>query len=165
MTTIATNIENIPSVEIPSVELNKTFIHTITNYSFDCLSEDTQIQLFKDGRVFSHFIELWLSNNYPLKHIDKCKSHDFEDINFINILYDEKTFTSRGCKFYPSNMIGQGRKFDQQIFEEKASKLIYIIVSNINFPEIKIKFVRGSDLIIKYPKGEIKLKEFDEFFN
>jgi hypothetical protein len=62
-------------------------------------------------------------------------------------------------------MIGVGRVFDKQKFEEKANKLIYIIVSNINFPEIKIKFVKGSDLIIKYPKGEIKLKDSVEFFN
>jgi hypothetical protein len=40
-----------------------------------------------------------------------------------------------------------------------------IIVSNINFPEIKIKFVKGSELIIKYPKGVIKLKDSVEFFN
>jgi hypothetical protein len=149
----------------PSVELNKTFIHTITNFTFGGLSQDSLIQIYKDGRAFSYFIEKWLSEHYPLKHIDGCKQHDFEDINTDKILYDEKTFTSRGCKFYPSNMIGEGRQFNQQIFEEKAKKLIYIIVSNINFPEIKIKFVRGSDLIIKYPKGIIKLNKFDEFFN
>ena len=62
-------------------------------------------------------------------------------------------------------MIGEGRKFDKDIFEEKAKKLIYIIVSNIHFPKIKIKFVKGIELIKQYPKGEIKLKEFDKFFN
>ena len=158
-------IEIQPQPNNPSVELNKTFIHTIENFSFGGLSQDTLIQIYKDGRPFSYFIEKWLSEHYPLKHIDKCKQYDFEDINSSEILYDEKTFTNRGCKFYPSNMIGEGRQFNQSIFEEKANKLIYIIVSNINFPEIKIKFMRGSDMIIKYPKGEIKLKDFNEFFN
>ena len=65
----------------------------------------------------------------------------------------------------PSNMIGEGRKFNKEIFEEKAKKLIYIIVSNINFPEIKIKFVRGDDLIIDYPDGQIPFKDFDKIFN
>ena len=65
----------------------------------------------------------------------------------------------------PSNMIGEGRKFDKEIFEEKAKKLIYIIVSNINFPEIKIKFVRGIDLIVDYPDGKIPSKDFVKFFN
>ncbi len=65
----------------------------------------------------------------------------------------------------PSNMIGEGRTFNKEIFEEKAKKLIYIIVSNINFPEIKIKFMRGIDLIVDYPSGIIPLKEFNKFFN
>jgi hypothetical protein len=148
-----------------SIELNKTFTHIITNFTFSDIPENTMIEIFKDGRAFSHFIEPWLSINYPLKHIKGCKKHDFEDLNFPEILYDEKTFTNGGCKFYPSNMIGEGRKFDKNIFEEKAKKLIYIIVCNVNFPEIKVKFVRGIDLIISYPKGEIKLKELDKFFN
>ena len=29
------------------------------------------------------------------------------------IKYDEKTFTNRGCKYCPSNMLGQGRTFVQ----------------------------------------------------
>ena len=62
-------------------------------------------------------------------------------------------------------MIGEGRKFNKEIFEEKAKGLIYIIVSNINFPEIKVKFVKGSELIIHYPTGCIPLKDFDKFFN
>ena len=65
----------------------------------------------------------------------------------------------------PSNMIGEGRKFNKELFEEKAKNLIYIIVSNIDFPEIKIKFVRGVDLIIDYPKGVIPLKDLNKFFN
>jgi hypothetical protein len=62
-------------------------------------------------------------------------------------------------------MIGEGRKFNAEIFKEKASKLIYIVVSNINFPEIKVKFVRGTELLLKYPGGKIPLKHFEEFFN
>ena len=65
----------------------------------------------------------------------------------------------------PSNMIGEGRTFNKEIFEEKAKKLIYIIVSNVNFPEIKIKFVKGIEIIVQYPTGVIPLKDFDKFFN
>ena len=32
------------------------------------------------------------------------------------------------------------------------------------FPEIKIKFVRGTNLIIDYPAGKIPFKDFDKFF-
>ena len=83
-----------------------------------------------DG-FFSHFIEHWISNNYPLTHVDGCKSHDFIDINDSTILYDEKTFTKGGCNFCPSNMLGQGRKFDKEVFTEKTKKLIFCIVSNV----------------------------------
>ena len=65
----------------------------------------------------------------------------------------------------PSNMIGEGRKFDKKFFEEKAKKLIYIIISNVKFPEIKIKFVKGIDLIVDYPDGKIPSKDFIKFFN
>ena len=147
------------------IELNKTYTHVIAKFGFDCLSQEALSSIFKDGRPFSHFIEPWLAQNYPLNHVTGCKKYDHTDKNDESILYDQKTFTVRGCKFKPSNMIGEGRKFDQQIFEEKANKLIYIIVSNVNFPEIKIKFVRGSELMIKYPKGEIPLKHLIEFFD
>lgn len=148
-----------------SILLNKTFTHTIENFSFGNLSKEYITEIFKDGRPFSYFIEKWLEQNYPLKHITGCKSYDFVDINNNDILYDEKTFTKQGCNFCPSNMLGQGRKFNEEVFIEKSNKLIFCIVSNINFPEIKIKFMKGSDLIKSYPKGKIPLKEHVKFFD
>ena len=149
----------------PSVPLNKTLNHTIEQYAFGNLSEETVKNIFKDGRVFSHFIETWIEDNYPLTHIKGCKEYDFTDNVYPNILYDEKTFTKNGCKFCPSNMIGTGRTFNKDIFKEKCKKLIYCIVSNIDFPNIKIKFVRGEELYTLYPKGVIPLKDLVEFFN
>lgn len=148
-----------------NIEFDKTYIYNITEYSFGNLSSSNIIEIFKDGRPFSHFIEKWLSLNFKLTHITGCKAYDFLDTNDENIKYDQKTFTSRGCKFMPSNMIGEGRKFDKEIFENKAKSLNYIIVSNVNFPEIKIKFVRGTDLVYNYPNGSIPLKDLIEFFN
>ena len=148
-----------------SVILNKTFIHRIVNCGFDNLPISVTNEIFKDGRVFSHFIERWIEKNYPLKWIGGCQSYDFIDVNNEEIKYDEKTFTKGGCNFCPSNMLGQGRKFNKEVFEEKTKKLIFCIVSNINFPEIKIRFVKGVDLLVKYPKGKIPLKDHIKFFN
>jgi len=148
-----------------SVPLNKTITHTIGNYTFGNLSNEACIEVLKDGRPFSAFIEKWLEKNYPLIHVPGCKSYDFTDRRYPNTKYDEKTFTKHGCRFCPSNMIGQGRKFDPEIFKEKSKKLIFCIVSNINFPEIKIKFVKGTDLLPTYPKGFIPLKDHVKFFN
>lgn len=150
---------------ICSVELNKTFIHTIENYQFGNLSNKECAEIFKDGRPFSHFIEKWIEKNYPLTHVPGCKSYDFTDNLNPTILYDEKTFTKRGCNYCPSNMLGVGRIFDKDTFEKKSKKLIFCIVSNISFPEIMIKFVKGTDLLSKYPSGKIPLNNFIEFFH
>lgn len=148
----------------PSVQLNKTFTHIIKDYSFGNLSKKTMCELYKDGRAFSYFIEPWLAKHYPLIHVKKNKDHDFIDKNNPNILYDEKTFTHNGCKFCPSNMIGQGRIIDKKIFKKKTKKLIFCIVSNIEFPKIKLKFVRGKDLLSKYPNINIPISKMNEFF-
>lgn len=147
-----------------SVELNKTFKHTISNYGFDNLTNEDIKEIFKDGRPFSHLIEPWIAQNYPLIHVKGCKKYDFTDKKYPETLYDEKTFTKRGCKFCPSNMIGQGRIFDKEIFEEKSRKLIFAVVSNVDFPNIKIRFVRGIELIAKYPNGQIPFKHRNDFF-
>ena len=145
---------------------NTTFTHIIENYNFGNLPQSALIEIYKDGRAFSHFIECWLAINYTdLVHVKGCKKHDHIDVIDENIKYDQKTFTKGGCKFMPSNMIGEGRAFNEVIFKEKASKLIYIIVSNVNFPEIKIKFIKGCELANEYPKGIISSKDFDKFFN
>ena len=150
---------------IENIKYNTTFSHKIEIFGFGNLEQSALINIYKDGRPFSHFIEPWLAINYPLIHVTGCKKYDHTDINDENIKYDQKTFTARGCKFMPSNMIGEGRKFDKDIFEEKAKKLIYIIVSNVNFPEIKIKFVKGVDLIVDYPTGKIPSKDLVKFFD
>ena len=143
-----------------------TFLHTISNYGFDNVTNNVCIRLLKDGRQFSMPIEAWLEENFlSLKWIKGCKGHDFEDPADENIKYEQKTFTKDGCSFTPSNMKGVGRKFDQTIFEEKTKKLIFIIVGNIDFPNIQIKFVRGTDLLVSYPKGKIPRNDFDKFFN
>ena len=148
-----------------SVILNKTFTHNIENCNFGNLPKEQIYKILKDGRPFSHFIENWIGENYPLTHIKGCKSYDFIDKEYPETLYDEKTFTSRGCNFCPSNMLGQGRVFNKNVFEEKSKKLIFIIVSNVNFPEIKIKFVKGIDLLTIYPNGKIPLNDHIKFFN
>jgi hypothetical protein len=62
-------------------------------------------------------------------------------------------------------MLGQGRTFDEDVFKEKTTALIFCIVSNIDFPNIKVRFVEGKELLVKYPTGRIPSKDFVEFFN
>jgi hypothetical protein len=148
-----------------SVELDTTFTHDIYKFEFADLPRDDVIAIYKDGRVFSHFIEKWICNHFPLTHVGGCKKYDFVDNNYPDTKYDEKTFTKGGCHFCPSNMLGQGRKFDETIFREKTLGMIFAIVSNVQFPRIKIKFMRGANLLKMYPKAHIPLKDHDKFFN
>ena len=145
--------------------LNKTFRHTLTNLKWDKLPCHSIHEILKDGRAFSFFIEPWLSQVYPLIRIKDSKDHDFVDLKTQSVKFDEKTFTKNGCKYVPSYMLGLGRKFDQNKFIEKANDLVYVIVSNINFPHINVKFVEGKELIKKYPKGGIPLGDHDKFFS
>ncbi len=147
-----------------SIILNKTYYYTIKNCSFGSLSSNLVYDIFKDGRAFSHFIEKWLEQEFPLTHISGCKTYDFIDKFHKDTKYDEKTFTKRGCCFKPSNMLGQGRKFDRDIFEEKTKSLIFCIVSNVDFPNIKVKFMTGEELLKLYPNGKIPLKDHIKFF-
>jgi hypothetical protein len=112
-------------VKVTEISFNLTYNHRIENTSFGNLPQSVIINIYKDGRAFSHFIEVWLAHNYPLNHVTGCKKHDHTDIHNENIKYEQKTFTKGGCCFYPSSMIGKGRKFDQVIFEETTKNLIY----------------------------------------
>jgi hypothetical protein len=147
-----------------AIIFNKTFTSTIQNTAFGSLSQDVLKELFGDGRIFSHFMERMLAQEYGLTHVTGCKGHDLVDSKNPEIKYEQKTFTARGCKFMPSNMIGQGRHFDKAVFDEKSKGLNYIIVSNTQFPEIRVRFIKGADLASAYPMGEIKTKDHDKFF-
>jgi hypothetical protein len=145
--------------------LNKTYKYIIEDYSFGGLPKEKLKKIYKDGRVFSHLAEQFVPEKFPaLVHVSGCKNHDFYN-KYNNTKLDEKTFTMGGCKFMPSHMIGTGRKFEKNKFEEHCNKLTFCIVSNVNFPEIKIRFEKGSELIKKFPKGVISIKKHDEFFD
>lgn len=153
------------SIPMSKYELLKTYTFQLYNIGFDSLPKTALQSIFKDGRAFSHLIEPWIADKFNLIHEKGCKNFDFKDKSNPEILIDEKTFTRRGLSFTPSNMKGQGRTFDKEVFEKKTKSLVFCCVSNINFPEIKVKFITGYDLLTKYPKGKIPLKDFSEFFN
>jgi len=147
----------------------------LKNVGFDALPPEALQEIFGDGRAFSHFIEPWLATKtwkdrgtgteFQLSHIKGCKKHDFEVTNDSEtFLYDEKTFTQRGCKFMPSSMIGVGRKFDEKEFQEKVKTMSYVIVDNTEFPKITVKFAAGEDLAKQYPNGCIPFKDREAFF-
>ena len=153
-------INNMSDLNLNSIVLNKLYTHTIKNYSFGNMPIDQLNECFKDGRVFSHVFEKYLTNLHNLSWVKGNKDHDLLDNKKIK--YEQKTFTNQ-CNFRPSKSTGVGRTHNQIDFENHAKNLIYIIVDNQNFPNIKYKFIKGSDLLKMYPTGII-YKSSKQFF-
>ena len=138
---------------------NNTYEFKINNINISNLKKKNINYMFKDGRFFSHFIENWLDKNCKrLQRVDGCKDHDFIDKQNKDIKYEQKTWTKNGLVFLPSNMVGTKRKINYTKFKNKNNQLKYIIVSNIHFPNIKIKFIDGKCLLEKYPSGITRSK-------
>ena len=146
------------------IKLNKVYKFEIKNFSFGDIPREELIENFRDGRCCSWFVEPQIVKWFPeLKRVKGNLDHDHIDKDGIK--YDAKNFTKNGLKFKPSNQIGSGRKFNESIAHDKANKLIYICCDIVEFPKIRVKFIKGADLIKKYPKCEINKGSREEFFN
>ena len=131
-------------------ELNKTFEFNLTNISFDNIPSDKLVKLFTDGRHASHILELWVETNF---------------IDNNNNFMEAKNFTKNGAKFMPSRMLGVGRKYIKEEADKVIKSNIYVITDINDMPKIKMRFVKGIDLLEKYPNAIIPFKLRDEFFN
>ena len=150
-----------------SIEFDRVYNFDLTGtFSFGDLPDSTLVEIFKDGRASSFFLEPQLVSWFPeLRHITGCKGYDHVSSLDENIKYDAKNFTAKaGCKFMPSSMIGTGRKFDQEQFLFKTENMNYIICDIVDFPKVNVIFKRGKELAIQYPNGKItKAKRGDLF--
>lgn len=147
-----------------SIELNKTYTFTIKDFSFDEIPKEVLIELYKDGRVFAFISEKLITYKFnKLTHLTNNKEIDHIDEKYN--MYEQKTFTKTECDFRQSKAKGVGRK-DQTIDElsNYCKNKTFIIVSNINFPKIHVRFVNGCELLQKYPNGKIPKKYFNDFF-
>ena len=82
-----------------SVILNKTFTHIIENCNFGNLPKEQIYKILKDGRPFSHFIENWIGENYPLTHIketvEEKNNHKKFQVRLINFIEDRIEATKK----------------------------------------------------------------------
>lgn len=144
------------------IEYGKVFEYVIDELSFGSLPRDVVVQLFKDGRVASHFLERQLEVWFPALTFVNAKGYDHVDKE--GNLYDQKCFTKGGLGFAPSHMGGKGRVFVQEEAHEHAKDVTYICCDINDFPRVRVVFKRGSDLIVEYPKCHVKFKERETFF-
>lgn len=139
-----------------------TDTYQIDNVSFGDLPQDAVNDILKDGRLASHFLERQLCIWYPKLTFVDGKGHDH--VCTEGLLYDQKCFTKGGLGFAPSNMIGAGRKIDEEVASDHCKDIIYICCDIVDFPTVRVKFVKGSELMKSYPKFKIPSKDREQFF-
>ena len=135
------------------IKLNETYEFKVRHYAFGDLKKSEVAELLQDGRFMAPLMERQLTKWFPkLKHVLGDKDHD----HIVGTQkYDAKNFTRNGLKFMPSAMIGAGRKVDPIKLKEKCAELIYICCDIVEFPNIRVKFIKGDDLLNEYPKGTV----------
>jgi hypothetical protein len=72
----------LPKLQISSVisyELDKTYTTTIEPFNVGILNEEESMNVFKDGRVNSHYIERIIAKTHDLEWIRGNKSYDMRD--------------------------------------------------------------------------------------
>lgn len=134
------------------VIFDKTFTFDLSqDLHVGSLSIDDLIDIFKDGRIASRFLEklleIWFSN---LVFVDK-KGYDHVHKK-THEKFDAKTFTKGGLRFMPSSQIGKGRVFDKKKTHEHAKNISYIFCDIVDFPIVNIIFRKGSEVIKEYPQ-------------
>lgn len=130
--------------------------------SLGAMSHDVVYSLFKDGRTASRILEQYLPMWFDdLTFVDQ-KGYDHVDKRGNK--YDLKGFTVRGANFRPSSMLGAGRTFDVEEFQNHAKSIDYVFSDIAEFPKVNIVFKKGADLLEKFPTGKIKRSDQKELF-
>jgi hypothetical protein len=143
-------------------EYNKTYEYTVSA-AFGDLTQDEVNTLFQDGRVASKFLELHLTKWFPELEFVDAKGYDH--VNKLDKRkLDAKCFTKGGLGYAPSNMLGAGRKINEDVAHEHANEIDYIATDIVNFPTVLVRFVKGSDLVAKYPKCKVPFNDRSNFF-
>jgi len=137
--------------------------YEIQNVSFGDLTQEAIHDILKDGRLASHFLERQLEIWYP--HLTFVDGKGYDHIDEEGNLYDQKCFTKGGLAFAPSNMIGGSRSINEEVATEHCKDITYIACDIIDFPTVRVKFAKGSDLMKEYKNFKIPKSQRDKFFS
>lgn len=133
---------------------------------FNNIPEEELYELYKDGRIGSRFMEIWIKHNFQgIEKVTKGNApYDLLSTDYKK--YDEKTLTKNGLSLTPSNQKGQGRKFDAEKFAQRNRELDYYVIVDIrNFPILKLTFVPTSSINTNIPKYSVNDAEIMFFRN
>lgn len=111
-------------------EQNKFYYSYSPSWKIANLSNVALDLIFTDGRHISPIMEAWMKENFTLNHIDNSKG-DFADDS--GRIYEMRSFSKKSEKkkllLIPSNMIGAGRKYNEEKYVEKLTSIEGFIVS------------------------------------
>ena len=141
---------------------NKNYNFKI-NATFGDLPTSVLEKVLKDGRLATHFLERQLEVWFPELTCVNAKGYDHVRKG-SDILYDQKCFTKGGLGFAPSKMLGAGRKINIEEAHAHANTIDYIACDITEFPKVVVRFVKGSDLVEKYPTCKVKYNQREELF-
>lgn len=144
------------------IKYNQNYDFTV-NAAFGDLPNSVIVEILKDGRLASHFLERQLEVWFPELTFVNAKGYDHTCKN-SDVLYDQKCFTKGGLTFAPSKMLGAGRKIDLNEAHSHANTIDYIACDIVDFPKVRVRFVKGSDLVKNYPSCKVKYGQREDFF-
>lgn len=116
-----------------------------------------------NGSFMSHINEAVAANIYNIIH-QQGNGYDYPLQEGIEKQLDQKTFSKKGLKFMPSYMIGKGRKFNKEEFDQHVLVTDYIITDITNFPMIRFVIRSGIELAKDFPKGSVSLSKVEKVF-
>lgn len=138
--------------------MNEIQFNTIYRFNFPItigtLSADVVAKLGKDGRFLSHALEYQLADWFPLIRVDQTH-YDLVDKATQTIKYEAKCFTNNGAKLLPSKMQGSKREVDYPAFMDIALNTIYIVLDITAFPEIRVVFIEGQEVLKRFSNAKI----------
>ena len=156
------------STTLPEINYDEVYQFDLTSQvKFWKLPQEEVFELFRDGRTASRFLERMVSRLFAdFKYVDE-KGYDW--LRKMIEKVEGKCVTKNGCKFAPSAMVGSGRKIIPEEVKEhiEDNNLDYILMDIVEFPLVRMRFVKGSDLIATHPNCDIsKAKKWrTKYFN
>lgn len=156
-----------PFTTFNEIYLNKVYSFSIKSTIFNAEYEEEIFEGWRNNAKYAtEYGEIIITKVFPkLIRRPANDSYDFDyKIKNDSIRVEMKCFGKNGCKILPSNQLGVGRKKDQEEFEYRIKKSIYLICDITNTPKLRVIFYKGEDLYKLYPSGTIKSKDKASIF-
>tara|TARA_Y100000004_G_C8887136_1_gene400299 strand:+ start:179 stop:658 length:480 start_codon:yes stop_codon:yes gene_type:complete len=153
---------------LPEINYDEVYLFDISSkVSFWDLPKEVVYELFRDGRTASRFLELKIPDLF--RDFEYVDGSGYDWLKELVKKVEGKCYTKGGCNFAPSKMVGSSRKVKPDEVQKhiEENDLDYILMDIREFPVIRMRFVKGSELIKDHPNCKIgKSKKMSKkYFN